>query len=261
MDPILAFQEEVKENIDKLGKDSRLKELTNEWIAQSGLSKYQYNFSWMGRPIIQFPQDIIMMQELIWKIQPDCIIETGIAHGGSLIFYASMLKLLDFSNGTDSGSKVIGIDIDIRKHNREKIEQHPMYEKITMIEGSSIDSSVVEKVYKEAEKYSNPLVIFDSCHTHDHVLNECRAYSPLVKKGGYMVVMDTGAEMYYRMMENMVKKENLPNNFERPWGIDNNPLTAVRSFLNECDRFVIDESIDNKLQITACPNGYLRCIK
>jgi len=238
------FDNERKESIRKLGNNDELKSISNDWIKKSSLLKYSYNFDWLGRPIIQFPQDIIAMQEIIWNTKPDLIIETGIARGGSLIFYSSMLELIGNS------SSVIGIDVDIRERNRKEIEQHPMFKRITLLEGSSIDKDIIKKVFDIAKNAKRVLVCLDSDHTHDHVLEEMKVYSPLVKKGSYLIVLDTIIE-------------DLPDNFfpDRPWGKGNNPKTAVNEFLKNNDRFEVDESIQNKLLISVAPNGYLKCIK
>ena len=244
MNKLQEFLAEVRGHINKMGKDKDVKGLSNIWIRETSFYKYSYNFTWLGRPIIQFPQDMIAMQEIIWQVKPDLIIETGIAHGGSLIFYASMLELLG-NNG-----QVLGIDIDIREHNRVEIEKHPMYKRITMIEGSSIDENVVQNVRDFAKDKKRVLVALDSMHTHDHVLKELELYSPLVTKGSYIVVFDTIIE-------------DMPNNFfpDRPWGKGNNPKTAVWEFMKSNDRFEIDKKIENKLLITVAPDGYLICIK
>jgi cephalosporin hydroxylase len=243
MDPKM-FQTECDERIENYVHDEKLHQSSKAFIENTIRTKYSYNFSWMGRPIIQYPQDIIAMQEIIWNVKPDLIVETGIAHGGSLIFYASMLELL----GGDG--KVLGIDIDIREHNRREIEKHPMFKRITMIEGSSVDKNVVEKVRKYAQGKKRVLVCLDSLHTHDHVLRELEAYTSLVTIGSYCVVFDTIVE-------------DLPDEFsaDRPWGKGNNPKTAVWEFLKQNDRFVIDKKIEDKLLITVAPNGYLKCIK
>ncbi|PSB00899.1 cephalosporin hydroxylase family protein [Merismopedia glauca] len=225
-------------------ENDNLQLLTQKWFVDSCKQKYSYNFTWMGRPIIQYPQDIVAMQEIIWQIQPDLIVDTGIAHGGSLVFYASMLELIG-NNG-----QVLGIDIDIRSHNRVEIEKHPMYKRISMIEGSSIDEKVAAAVYEFAKGKQRILVTLDSNHTHDHVLRELELYSPLVTKGSYLVVFDTAVE-------------DLPDDFfpDRPWGKGNNPKTAVWEFLKTNERFEIDRSIESKLLITVAPDGYLKCIK
>ena len=238
------FERQKKESIQKLGQNKKLSNFSKEWIRDVSKYKYSYNFTWLGRPIIQFPQDIIAMQEIIWKVKPDLIIETGIAHGGSLIFYSSMLELI----GGDG--VVLGIDIDIREHNRVEIEKHSMYKRITMIQGSSVDKNVLKDVYKFAKNKNCVLVVLDSNHTHEHVLKELELYSQLVTKGSYLVVFDTIIE-------------DMPGDFfpDRPWGKGNNPKTAVREFLKINDRFEIDKEIENKLLITVAPDGYLKCIK
>lgn len=238
------FIVERNNDIKEMGHDSEVRLIGKNFIRKTAKYSYSYNFSWLGRPIIQFPQDMIAMQEIIWKVKPDLIIETGIAHGGSLIFYASMLELLG------DGGQVLGIDIDIREHNRVEIEKHPMFKRITMIEGSSIDEEVAEQVHNFAKDKKRVMVFLDSMHTHDHVIRELKLYSPLVTKGSYLVVFDTIIE-------------DMPEDFfpDRPWGKGNNPKTAVREFLKTNDRFEIDKELENKLLITVAPDGYLKCIK
>ncbi len=245
METILEqFQKECKEEIALQGKDETLKQKSIEWYKHSGQYKYGYHFTWMGRPIIQLPQDMIAMQEIIWNVQPDVIVETGIAHGGSLIFYASLLELLH------KGGYVIGIDIDIRPHNRAKIEKHPMYAHIQLIEGSSIAPETVKQVKQRIGQKKKVLVVLDSCHTHEHVLEELRQYSPLVTKGSYLICMDTIVQF-------------VPDEFngKRPWGGHNNPFTALQEFLKENERFEIDFEMDDKLLISESPHGFLRCVK
>ena len=199
------------------------------------------------------------MQELIWQIKPDLIIETGIAHGGSLIFSASMLALLDMCDAIAAGKpmdpkvsqrKVLGIDIDIRPHNREAIEAHPMASRIQMIQGSSIAPEIIAQVKQVSQGYSRTLVCLDSNHTHDHVLAELHAYAPLTSVGSYCVVFDT-------FVEDM-PKEMFP---ERNWGPGNNPKTAVWEFLKGHSEFEIDKNIHNKLLITVAPDGWLRRVR
>ena len=226
-----------------MSKDKSLKEKSQEWFNHSFSYEYSYHFSWLGRPIIQYPQDILIIQELIWKIKPDLVIETGIARGGSLIFTASILELIGKGN-------VIGIDVDIRKHNREEIEKHPMFKRIKMIEGSSIDKKIVKKIFKLAERKKKILVLLDSSHTHSHVLEELKSYSPLVNKGSYVVVFDT-------VLEDM-PKNSFPN---RPWDKGDNPKTAVKEFVKKSNRFKIDVDIERKLMITSNPSGFLKCVK
>jgi cephalosporin hydroxylase/nucleoside-diphosphate-sugar epimerase len=242
--PIEEFEQEKKGRISGYEKNEALKSAAENFNTESNKAQYSYNFSWMGRPIIQYPQDMIAMQELIWNIRPDLIIETGIAHGGSLIYYASILELI--GNG-----EVLGIDIDIREHNKNAIETHQMFKRIKMIEGSSVDASIVEKVKEAAENKKTIIVCLDSNHTHEHVLDELNFYAPLVSVNSYIIVFDTIVE-------------NLPDGYfsqERPWGIGNNPMTAVDSFLKKNDNFIVDRSIDNKLLLSVAPGGYLKRIK
>lgn len=242
-DPIGEFEEEKIKQIEANSQNIALKEAAHQFNLQSNKAKYSYNFSWMGRPIIQYPQDMILMQEIIWDIKPDLIIETGIAHGGSLIFYASLLELI--GNG-----EVLGIDIEIRMHNRIAIEEHPMYKRIKMLEGNSVTEEMVNKVKSCADGKSKIIVCLDSNHTHQHVLDELSYYSPFVSIGSYIVVFDTIVE-------------NLPENYlpNRSWGIGNNPMTAVESFLKNNENFEIDNNIDNKLLISVAPGGYLKRVK
>lgn len=254
----MNFQDQVQENIIRLGRNGQLVADSISWLRNSAYLNYSYNFSWQGRPIIQYPQDIVAMQELIWQVKPDLIIETGIAHGGSLIFSASMLALLDLCDAFESGApldpkqsrrRVLGVDIDIRAHNCEAIEAHPMSSRIQMIQGSSIAPEVVDQVKNIASNYSRILVCLDSNHTHDHVLAELNAYAPLTSFDSYCVVFDTIIEdMPADMFE------------DRPWGPGNNPKTAVREYLKSHAEFEIDKSIQQKLLITVAPDGYLRRI-
>jgi cephalosporin hydroxylase len=243
MDPKKQFQEETIQRIEKQGALTDLKNTTSEFMNQSIKAGYSYNFTWMGRPIIQYPQDMIAMQEIIWDLQPDLIIETGVAHGGSLIFYASILELI-------GKGEVLGIDIDIRKHNRIEIEKHPMFKRIKLIEGSSISKETVEQVEEVARDKKVVMVLFDSNHTHEHVLEELKLYSGFVSLNSYCVVFDTIVED----LENDIYSD-------RPWDVGNNPKTAVFEFLKEHNEFKIDESIDNKLLISVAPQGYLKRVK
>ncbi len=259
MKSFTEFDKEVEENIIRLSKIDGMSEITMNWMLKAGLGgNYTYNFKWMGRPIIQFPQDMVSIQELVWKLKPDLIIETGIAHGGSLMLSASMLALLDMCDAIERGEilnpresrrKVLAIDIDIRAHNRAAIESHPMSSRIQMIQGSSIAPEVIDQVKVISKDYQRVLVFLDSNHTHDHVLAELKAYAPLTSVGSYCVVMDTLVE-------------DMPNEIfsDRPWGTGNNPKTAVWEFLKTHPEFAIDKSIDNKLLITVAPDGYLKRI-
>lgn len=246
MNEIEQFNKEKKEYISM---QENKKSLGVDFINKTLDTKYTYNFTWLGRPIIQFPQDILAMQEIIWEVKPDLIIETGIAHGGSLIFSASMLALLELCGEIEKG-EVLGIDIDIRAHNKEAIESHPMSKKITMFQGSSIDEEMIKKVHEFAKRGKRILVCLDSNHTHEHVLAELRAYAPLVSIGSYCAVFDTVVE-------------DLPDEIwnDRPWGKGNNPKTAVWEYLKTNDDFMIDREIDNKLLISVAPDGYLKRIK
>jgi cephalosporin hydroxylase len=244
MNEIEKFRQEVQGNIRGLAEDKDVQALSRIWAREVTRHRYTYNFTWMGRPIIQTPQDMVAMQEIIWSVRPDLIIETGIAHGGSLIYYASLLELL----GADG--YVLGIDIDIRSHNKAEIDGHSMRKRIQMIEGSSVDATTVAAVKKHAEGKKRILVVLDSNHTHDHVLQEMQHYGPLVTKDSYLVVFDT-------LLEDM--PADLVVN--RPWGPGNNPKTVVWEFLKQNDRFVIDRDIESKLLITVAPDGYLKCVK
>lgn len=249
MDAIQQFEKEREERITRNENDEELKSLASQWLQQSMMKQYVYNFSWLGRPIIQSPQDMIALQEIIWEVKPDMIIETGIAHGGSLIFSASMLTLLEACGEIEDG-KVLGIDIDIREHNKKAIEAHPMSKKITMYQGSSIDEEMVARVHEFAKQGKKILVCLDSNHTHKHVLAELKAYAHLVSVGSYCIVFDTLVE-------------DMPSEFsnDRPWDIGDNPKTAVWEYLKECDDFVIDKDIENKILITVAPDGYLKRTK
>jgi cephalosporin hydroxylase len=232
------------EKFAQMTRDEDLKREAFDLFLHSCRYNYSYNFTWLGRPIIQYPQDMVAVQEIIWRVRPDLIIETGIAHGGSLVFSASILELI----GGDG--QVVGIDVDIRAHNRAEIERHPMYRRITMIEGSSTDPQIVEQVRTRAREKRAVLVILDSNHTHEHVAQELALYSPLVTKGSYLIVFDTVVE-------------DMPGEFfpDRPWGRGNNPKTAVRQFLRDNDRFEIDKEMEGKLLLTVAPDGYLKCVK
>jgi cephalosporin hydroxylase len=248
-------REVVKRDSD-MSVDKNLCDAAAKFLHASVKKKYSYNFSWQGRPIIQYPQDMVAMQELIWSIKPDLIIETGIAHGGSLILSASLLAQLDMCDAIEAGEKidpkisrrkVLGIDIDIRTHNRAAIEVHPMASRIQMIQGSSIALDTIEQVRSVASNYSRVLVCLDSNHTHEHVMAELEAYAPLTSKGSYCVVFDT-------VIEDM-PKEMFP---DRPWGPGDNPKTAVWAYLKTHPEFAIDKSIQHKLMITVAPDGYLK---
>ncbi len=238
-----SFDQRNAKFVETMASDAEFRDLTAQWLLASSKHEYSYHFTWLGRPIIQYPQDILALQELIWNVKPDLIIETGIARGGSIVFFASMMQLL---GGT---GQVIGIDIDIREHNRIEIEKHPLSKRMIMLQGSSVDESIVQRVRELALNKRCIMVALDSNHTHDHVLRELQLYSPLVTRGSYLVVFDT-------VIEDMPEKYFS----ERPWDKGNNPKTAVREFLETNNRFEIDKSVPNKLVITTAPDGYLKCI-
>ena len=253
------FKHDCTREINAQGADRELAVKSMDWVIKANSLKYSYHFDWLSRPIIQYPQDVVAMQELIWTVRPDLIIETGIAHGGSLIFSASMLALLDMTDAIEAGvtlnpeqsrRKVLGIDIDIRPHNRAAIEAHPMASRIQMIEGSSIAPDIVNQVHEIAEGYQRVLVCLDSNHTHEHVLAELRAYAPLTSVGSYCVVFDTLIE-------------DLPADMfpDRPWGPGDNPKTAVWEYLKTHPEFEIDKTIQHKLLITVAPDGYLKRVQ
>lgn len=252
------FKNKCRDEIVEQGNSDTLKALTRQWVDESVKTNYSYHFEWLGRPIIQYPQDIIGTQQLLWSVQPDLIIETGIARGGSLIFYASILELIAQCGGP-TDAKVLGIDIDIRTHNNEAIQAHPMSKRIEMIQGSSIDSTIADQVKQRAKSAKTVLICLDSNHTHDHVLQELRLYAPLVSLGSYIIVFDTVVE-------------DLPSNLtkDRPWAKGNNPKTAVFEYLKEIEskdhiaedgaklKLKPDSDVENQLLITVAPSGFLR---
>ncbi len=238
-----AHDPKSQAQIDRMAADGEVDALRRELMVRSAEHRYSYNFSWLGRPIIQYPEDITAMQEIVWRVKPDLIIETGIAHGGSLVFYASLLELIGHG-------RVLGIDVDIRPHNREAIEAHPMCKRITMLEGSSVDPAIVDQVRDHAGRAERVLVVLDSNHAEAHVLQELELYGPLVTRGSYLVVFDTVVEW--------LPGDAFP---DRPWGVGDNPMTAVRKFLQGTDRFELDAEYNGKLLLTVAPNGYLRCVR
>jgi len=245
----MSFDDEVRIRIDANASNRELCAAAGSFMRASTQPKYSYNFSWLGRPIIQYPQDIVAMQEIIWRTRPDLIIETGIAHGGSLVFSASMLELNALCGGPGA-ARVLGIDIDIRAHNRAAIEAHPLARRIQMIQGSSIAAETINAVRQIASRSSNILVCLDSNHTHEHVLAELEAYAPLTGVGNYCVVFDTVVE-------------DLPGQMwtDRPWGPGNNPKTAVWKYLETHPEFQIDQRVHQQLLITVAPDGYLVRVK
>ena len=245
MDPITEFKQERAADIDAMGRDEELKRKSLDWMLHADKYKYTYNYTWLGRPIIKFPSDIVATQQIVWDVKPDLIIETGIAHGGSLILSASLLELIG------GEGKVLGIDIDIREHNRKEIEAHPMMKRIEMIEGSSVGDDVMACVRAAAAKAKRVMVFLDSLHTHDHVLKELELYAPLVTVGSYLVLPDTFIEYF--------PKGYYAHN--RPWDVGNNPMTALRAFLEKNGDFEIDRALCDKLMITEAFDGYLRRVR
>jgi cephalosporin hydroxylase len=244
MSDTAEFEARNRAKIGEMAADTGLQALTREWFVRSSRHEYPYHFTWMGLPIIQFPQDLVAMQEIIWRVRPDLIVETGVARGGSIVYYASLLELCG------GEGRVVGVEVDLRPHNRAAIERSPVFKRVTLIDGSSVAPSVVDAVRAQVKGARTVLVCLDSNHTHDHVFAELEAYSPLVTRGSYLVVFDTSIE-------------RLPRDVlgDRAWGPDSNPATAIRAFLASNDRFEVDVEIDNKLLITESPGGYLRCVK
>lgn len=256
MNNISSFYEERQKNIAAIRESRHLADLSNEWIREVTPFKYIFNFDWLGRPIIQIGADMVAVQEAVWTAKPDLIIETGIAHGGSLIYHASLLALLDLCEASANGfsvnprkpkRQVLGIDIDIRSHNRQAIEAHPLAGYLTMFEGSSIETNMIAKVIDFSKNYQRTLVVLDSNHTEAHVLSELEAYAPLVSPGCYCIVFDTAIE-------------NMPTSFykNKPWSKGNNPLTAIQKYLAKNPEFSIDDELVGKILIGNAPAGFLR---
>ena len=227
---------------------SDLGKTAKDFMARSVDARYSFNFSWMGRPIIQYPQDLVAVQEIVWDVKPDLIVETGVAHGGSAVFFASLLELNALSGGPKD-AEVWCVEIDLRTHNREALVVHPMYPRLRIFDGSSVDETIASIIAEKASKCERVMVILDSNHTHAHVLRELNLYAALVSVGSYCVVFDT-------VIEDLDGVE-----FDRPWGKGNNPKTAVAEFLKTNSYFVADYLIDEKLLISVAPGGYLKRLK
>lgn len=242
-DDRVEFEQGKRSSAIEMAKDAKLKQQALDVLVESDRHGWSYQWSWLGLPIIQMPPDVIATQEVIWETKPDVIVETGVARGGSLILYASILQLI-------GKGKVIGIDIDIRPHNRDSIESHPLAHRIELIQGSSIDENLVADVRKRIPAGSKVMVILDSNHTHQHVYDELKLYAPLVTEGQFLIVADT-------VVEDIPAQEHRP----RPWGPGDNPATAMQAFLKEDQRFAPDPFINAKLLITSSPGGYLRRVK
>lgn len=241
MDDHSQFIDERKRRLVSYQREKELIGSAQGFLEQTVHHQYSYNFEWMGLPIIQYPQDLVALQEIIWNTKPDLIIETGIARGGSLVFYASMLAQLG------GHRKVIGIDIDLRSHNKARLLNHPMSEWMHFIEGSSISDEIFAQVNEMAKPYQNIMVCLDSNHTSEHVFQELCLYVPLVTKGCYCIVFDT-------IIENMPKGHYQ----NRPWDKGNNPKTAIEQYLVENKDVEVDTEIDAKLLISAAQGGYLK---
>ncbi len=254
MNPYQIFKQECAQEIEAQNSPE-VREKMHKFIFDPKMAKYVYHFEWLGRPIIQTPQDMVQLQELVWQVKPDLIIETGIAHGGSLVLSASLLALLEMTEACQKGELlnpaaprrlVAGIDIELREHNRKFLAEHPLANRIHTFDGSSIDEKIVSKVKEFASDFNTVMVLLDSNHSHEHVLAELKAYSPLVSTGSYLIVYDTIVE-------------DIGLEFpDKPWGPGNNPKTAVYEFIKDNKDFVIDEQINNKLMWTSAPDGYLR---
>jgi cephalosporin hydroxylase len=237
------FEQEKRDSAAGLAADADLLHRAAELQIDAAAHRYTYLWSWLGLPIIQLPPDIIALQEIIWETRPDVIIETGVARGGSIVFFASILHLLG------GGGIVLGVDVEIRPHNREAVERHPLAPRIRLIEGSSTDPTILDRVRAFVPPGARVMVVLDSDHSHAHVLAELRAYGPLVTRDAFLVVADTGL--------GVPEAERLRI---RDWGPGNNPMTALRAYLDETGRFVPDAFYNGKLLLTSNPGGYLRCI-
>ncbi|KAB7610070.1 cephalosporin hydroxylase [Amylibacter sp. SFDW26] len=253
------FVKEVEDRVASYVNEKEMRKAASDFMRASTQPKYCYNFSWQTRPIIQYPQDMVAVQEIIWDVKPDLIVEMGIAHGGSLIYNASILAMLDMCEAIEDGRtidpaqskrRILGVDIDIREHNRIEIEKHPMSSRIDMIQGSSIAPEIIQQVKDYAADYERILVCLDSNHTHSHVLAELEAYAPLTSVGSYCVVFDSIVE-------------DLPEDMypDRPWGPGDNPKTALWDYVERHPEFEIDKQMFEKLLISVCPDGFLKRVK
>lgn len=238
-----AFARHSRDQSVALGKDKVVFDASTNFMLKLDPYDYSYLWTWMGVPIIQMPADVLATQEVIWATQPDIIIETGVARGGSVLFMASLLQLL-------GKGQVIGVDIDIRAHNRDTIENHPMSHRVTLVEGGSTAPETLAAVKALIPEGARVMVILDSDHSRDHVLAECLAYAPLVTEGCYMVVADT--------MIGHVDESDAPRKRSKLWFKGNEPLTALRMFLSENASFEVDEVLNGKLVVSSSPGGYIR---
>jgi cephalosporin hydroxylase len=239
-----AFAQQVRAQCEALGRDRSVFKASVDALHAADKYGYFYLWSWMGVPIIQLPADVMATQEVIWATQPDVIIETGIARGGSVLFMASLLELL-------GQGKVIGVDIDIRAHNRDSIERHPMAKRVVLVEGPSTDGATLARVIAEIPASASVMVVLDSDHSRDHVLAELRSYGPLVTEGCYLVIADT--------LLGHLDPAQTPRDRSKVWLKGNEPLSALNAYLEETDRFEVDPVLNGKLILSSSPGGYLRC--
>jgi cephalosporin hydroxylase len=245
-DDRLEFEQNKRKQSAALGQDEAVFQQSLGLVTALDRYDYSYLWSWMGVPIIQMPADVMATQEVIWATKPDVIIETGVARGGSVLFMASLLEMM--GNG-----KVIGVDIDIRPHNRESVENHPMSKRVVLIEGGSVDADTLARVRAEIPADARVMVVLDSDHSRAHVLSECRAYGPMVTEGCYLVVADT--------LVGHLTEQNAPKKRSKLWFQGDEPLSALRDYMAECDRFEVDEVLNGKLVLSSSPGGYVRCIR
>jgi cephalosporin hydroxylase len=243
VDDRAEFEAECRARARAMADDPALRERSADWQRAAHAHRYTYNFRWLGLPIIQFPQDLVALQEIVWSTRPELIVETGVARGGSVVFYASLLEMIG------GPGRVMAIDVDLREHNRRALEEHPLAGRIDLVDGSSLDPGVVARAAAAAREAASVLVVLDSSHAHDHVLGELRAYGPLVTPGSHLVVLDTFIEQ--------MPDDAYP---DRPWGRGDNAATAVQAYLTETERFSVDADLEAKLLISEAPGGYLRCV-
>jgi cephalosporin hydroxylase len=237
------FEDEKSRQSRAMGRDVDVFQQSLKLITALDAYGYSYLWSWMGVPIIQMPADVMATQEVIWATKPDIIIETGVARGGSVLFMASLLEII-------GKGKVIGVDIDIRAHNREAIETHPMSKRVVLLEGGSVDEVTLARVRAEIPDGASVMVVLDSDHSRQHVLAECRAYGPMVTPGCYMVVADT--------VVGHVTEENAPRKRSKVWFKGDEPLSALQDYMSETNRFEVDEALNGKLVMSSSPGGYVR---
>ena len=248
MNDELEFAGAVRSRIAAQGKNINLVTSAGKFLEAGLKTKYIYNFSWLGRPIIQTPQDIVALQEVVFRTKPDVIIDIGIARGGSIVFFASMLEL-DALYGGNVDATVLGIEIDLRCQNRDAIKDSPLPKRIELIDGSSLSPEVISQVAGYIRNKKTVMVCLDSLHTHAHVLAELDVYSKFVTSGAYCIVFDTSIE---GMDDSLFE--------DRPWKTGNSPGSAVKEFLSREDDFLINECINDQLIITMNKNGYLKRI-